>query len=96
MPNLTVRNIPDSLLEQIRIISQSDRRSMNSEILVLLEQAIQAHRSGGITAPSRGISTDTQVEIWKHLSGQWDDARSTEEIVEDVYSNRTTGRAVDL
>lgn len=96
MPHLTVRNIPESVLEQIKTLSQLERRSMNGEILVLLETALHAYRRAGSTEPSYQISTDTQIEVWERLSGEWDDARSTEDIINDIYTNRTAGRSIDL
>ena len=96
MPHLTVRNIPDSVLEQIKTLSQLERRSMNSEILVLLETALHSYRRTAGMEPSYRISPDTQIEVWERLAGEWDDERSTEDIVNDIYSNRTAGRSVDL
>ena len=96
MAHLTVRNIPESVLEQIKTLSQLERRSMNSEILVLLETALHVYRRAGGTESSYQISTDTQIEVWERLSGEWDDERSTEDIVDDIYSNRTAGRSIDL
>jgi plasmid stability protein len=96
MAHITVRNIPESILEQIKTLSQLERRSMNSEILVLLETALRVYRRAGGTESSYQISTDTQTEVWERLSGEWDDERSTEVIIDDIYSNRTAGRSIDL
>jgi hypothetical protein len=96
MAHLTVRNIPESILEQIKTLSLPGRRSMNSEILVLLEAALRAYRRAGVTEPSYHVSTDAQIEVWERLSGEWDDDRTTEDIIDDIYSNRTAGRSIDL
>lgn len=96
MANLTIRNIPDSILEQIKTLSTLDRRSMNSEILVLLEQAVRSYQDNPGRFGNQVVSSETQVEIWRRLSGTWEDDRSTEEIVDDIYSSRTVGRDVDL
>ena len=40
MPTLTVRAIPDRLYDRLRERAQQNRRSMSSEIVTLLEQAL--------------------------------------------------------
>ncbi|NIV99773.1 Arc family DNA-binding protein, partial [Candidatus Saccharibacteria bacterium] len=39
--DLTIRNIPDEVMEKIRTLSKLGRRSINNEILLLLEQSVQ-------------------------------------------------------
>ena len=96
MANVTIRNIPDSILEQIKTLSALERRSMNNEILVLLEQAVRLHHYPSELPNDRPLSPETQTDIWRSLSGKWEDERSAEEIIEDIYENRTAGRNVDL
>lgn len=45
MPALTIKNIPDSLFEQLKSAADLHRRSINSEVLVCLEQALLAKKS---------------------------------------------------
>ena len=40
MPVLTIKNIPDSLYEQLKSAAELHRRSINSEVLVCLEKAL--------------------------------------------------------
>jgi antitoxin FitA len=40
MPALTIKNIPDDLFEQLKNKAALHRRSINSEVLVYLEQAL--------------------------------------------------------
>ena len=40
MANFTVRNIPDELLNKIRLLSIIEKRSLNSEILMVLEKGV--------------------------------------------------------
>ena len=40
MPNLTVRNIPDDIYDKLKTLSILERRSMNNEILVVLEKGV--------------------------------------------------------
>ena len=40
MPALTIKNIPDDLYEQLKIKAELHRRSINSEVLIYLEQVL--------------------------------------------------------
>jgi plasmid stability protein len=40
MPSLTIKSIPDTLLEQLRQSAIAHRRSLNSEVLVRLERSL--------------------------------------------------------
>ena len=42
MPALTIKNIPDALYEQLKTAAELHRRSINSEVLVCLEQSLGA------------------------------------------------------
>ena len=44
MPTITLKNIPDQLYERLRESAADHRRSLNSEILVRLEQALLSAR----------------------------------------------------
>ncbi len=39
--NLTIRNIPDEIIEKIRTLSQIEKRSLNNEILRIIENGVQ-------------------------------------------------------
>ena len=95
MASITVRNIPDEVFERIKTLSMIERRSINNEILVILERGAFNEYEEKMQR-RRHLSKSTQMEIWKKLLGTWEDARSTREIIEDIYSNRTVGRDVDL
>lgn len=40
VPSITIKNIPDTLYERIRLLARANRRSINSEIIVCLERAV--------------------------------------------------------
>ena len=42
MANLTLKGIPDALLEQLKQSAVEHRRSLNSEILIRLERSLQS------------------------------------------------------
>lgn len=96
MPNLTVRDIPSDILDKIRILSQAERRSINNEILLILENGLKNYISDNIMTKNYIISKETQLDIWSNLSGNWQDERQTQEITDDIYVRRTMGREVDL
>ncbi len=45
MPALTIKNIPESLFEQLKSAAEQHRRSINSEVLICIEQALIAKKS---------------------------------------------------
>lgn len=57
MPSITIKNIPDTLYQRLKDSAKAHRRSMNSEILVCIEQAV-AHSQrdvGTILAKGREL-----------------------------------------
>ena len=97
MPSITVRDVPGEVLDRIRMLSERDRRSMNKEILVILEEGVATH---GVETnrgrPPPGMSADLQLRLWRNVAGKWEDERSTREIVSDIRRARTGGREVRL
>jgi plasmid stability protein len=91
MASITIRNIPDEVLERIRALSSIERRSLNNEILVILERGTYSEYEEKLIK-RKYLSKSTQMEIWKRLA----DSRSAKEIIEDIYSHRTVGREVQL
>lgn len=96
MPSLTVRNIPDGLLDRIRILSIHERRSINNEVLTILEKGIETQIASELNKSPSILSKSTQIDLWKDLCGKWADDRKTDEIIEDIYNARTKGRDVNL
>jgi plasmid stability protein len=95
MASITVRNIPDEVLGKIKALSSLERRSVNNEILVILERGTFDEYEDKLQK-RKYLSKSTQLEIWKRLAGSWEDSRSTKEIIDDIYANRTAGRDVNL
>ena len=95
MKSITVRNIPDELLDRLRTLSVIEKRSLNNEILIVLEKGL-AKESENTTNSNNHLSMETQIKIWQNLSGQWEDNRSTDEIIRDIIDSRSEGRSVDL
>ena len=95
MKSITVRNLPDEILERLKILSVLEKRSLNNEILIVLEKGL-AKELEFKTNFKNHISKETQTKIWQNLSGQWKDNRSTDEIIRDIIDSRSKGRSVDL
>jgi len=96
MANITVRNIPEEIFSGIKELSILERRSINNEILVVLESGL-TYESGNIHKPGkRTIPKELQLKIWDNLAGKWEDDRTTEQIKEDIINSRTLGRDINL
>ncbi|NQT25407.1 Arc family DNA-binding protein [candidate division KSB1 bacterium] len=93
--NITVRNIPEEVVNKIKTLSQKSKRSLNNEILIILEQSLQDEMRVNFKLNSH-LSKDVQVSIWKKLSSAWNDERSTQDIIDDIYDSRTLGREFHL
>jgi plasmid stability protein len=44
MATLTIKNIPDDLYEKLKFSAEANRRSINSEVIVLIERAFRSHK----------------------------------------------------
>lgn len=65
MPALTIKNIPDSLYQQLKTAATVHRRSINSEVIVCLEQVLASNPTTPVDRLSRieqlrsGIKTNS-------------------------------------
>ncbi|KAA6186375.1 Arc family DNA-binding protein [Thiohalocapsa marina] len=60
MPALTIKNIPDSLYEQLKANAAAHHRSLNGELIATLEQALL----------SRPLDAEGQLAEIRALRGQ--------------------------
>lgn len=95
MANITVRNIPDSIFEKIRFLSDVDHRSLNNEILVVLEKGTRELEKE-LPQLRHQISVETQIALWSDLCGVWKDSKSKEQTIKEIYDARSFGRKVSL
>lgn len=93
--NITIRNIPNEIVDKLRTLSQREKRSLNNEILMAIERGINEELKYTCNSP-KNISRTTQINIWEKLSGKWSDDRTTKELIEDIYNSRTLGREFEL
>jgi hypothetical protein len=95
MASITIRNIPADIFSKIKHLSDVERRSINSEFLIIIEKGTDALVRNNINS-EKILSKFTQVQLWKNLSTSWEDDRTTGEIIHDIYENRTIGREIKL
>ena len=92
MPSLTLKNVPSELLERLRSRAEADRRSLNQEAIVLLDEVLRgSSTSGSRRAPGVGAQP-----AWKRLVGKWAGDDDTQALVDEIYRRRSKGRKVAL
>ncbi|MEI6787085.1 MAG: hypothetical protein WCL49_01280 [bacterium] len=97
MASLTLRDIPDEVMDTIKVLSKRERRSLNKEFIVVVERGVRSSlEDAGHAGTKHHIPRNLQDDIWKDLCGKWEDTRSTKEIVSDIRDQRTLGREVRL
>ncbi|MEY3759756.1 MAG: hypothetical protein RIR39_1247 [Pseudomonadota bacterium] len=57
MPALTIKNIPDTIYQQLKTAAELHRRSINSEVLIYLERSLMATK----TNPTERLSRIEQL-----------------------------------
>jgi plasmid stability protein len=92
--SLTLKNLPDDLIEELRAAAEDDRRSLNQEAMHLLTLGLRARASPTPTAPTTDVKA--QVAAWRKLAGKWasDVDRPTE--ASALFKRRSRGRKVNL
>lgn len=96
MSSLTLKNIPDTLLESLRIRARAQRRSLNSEAVLLLEQAMSGDLCGS-SANACATEREAQLAAWARLSGRWPGGDAAlAALAADVDASRTLGREFEL
>jgi len=90
MAALTIKGLPDELLEKLREIARSERRSLNQQVVYMLETAT-GHRH-------MLVHTDkaAQIAAWKKLAGRWVSSKTAQEEIAEIYAARTMGRDTKL
>lgn len=97
MPCLTVRDLSSQTLTALKTRAKSNHRSLNGEILFIFEWVADHSLE---TPPSTEETADPVVVRQKNemetLIGTGGDERTADEIIDDIYCNRTLGREVSL
>ena len=88
MVNLTVRNIPETVLKHVRFYATGSRRSVNSELLVLLEEGLSARIRDGVADRPAEFPAGRREQLWGELCGSWDEDESVADNLETIYRLR--------
>ncbi len=64
MATLTVKNLPDELYERLKRRARARRRSINSEAIVLLEEALKAPSSDEEALMERVRAVRDEVSVY--------------------------------
>lgn len=94
MPSLTIKDIPDTLLTRLRQQAAIDQRSLNREVIYLLDRVLSGVPSTQIPA-ALAERIETQVQAWWTLAGHWDSDQEPAEEINELYAARTPGRLVN-
>lgn len=92
MPSVTLKNIPHDLLDRLRKRAAGERRSLNQEVIHLLEQVLDAVEESDLLKEI----AERQVKAWRRIAGRWRSGESAAKEVRRIYSARTRGRNVEL
>lgn len=87
MVSLTLRNIPEELLKRIRSFAVRERRSLNSELLMILEEGL-SNRLENRRDSFEGISSAGRERLWNELCGVWKDRRSVQDQMAGIWALR--------
>ena len=91
MASVTLKNLPEELLVSLRSAAERDRRSLNQEIIHLLDIALRRDESA-VHQPT----AQAQVAAWRKLAGRWKSDVDPENEARQIVARRTGGRKVDL
>lgn len=91
MASITLKNLPDSLVAELREAAERDRRSLTQEILHLLETALRASPT-----PREVSDAKAQVAAWRKLAGKWESDVDVATEAARLARARTRGRKVEL
>jgi len=92
MVSLTIKKLSDEIMARLRDRAARDRRSLNMEVIHLLELALAASDEGA----QRASEAQQQADAWSRLAGRWVSEQTAEQDARDLFDARSAGRDVDL
>jgi len=87
MASLTLKNIPDDLLETLRTTAEREHRSLTQQVIHLLEAAVRRPEP---TVPRPRAEVEAQIAAWRRAAELWDADIDGAELMDA----RTPGREV--
>ena len=79
--DLSIKKVPDDVAERLRARARQNHRSLQGELLSILEEAVEVRNTMTIEkllerGRERGLSTPDESTAWQaHEEGQWRDER---------------------
>jgi plasmid stability protein len=58
MASLTLKNIPDELLERLRLVAERERQSITQQVLYILERSLTEESGGRVETEPDGVVTE--------------------------------------
>lgn len=97
MTTLTLENMPDATYETLKARAKESHRSLNGEILAIIDMTLLGGGTRFFTMPENSDTHggDQKASILM-AAGGWRDSRSESEIIDDIRNHRTLGREVAL
>jgi len=89
--SLTLKNLPDVLLRDLRKAAEEDRRSLTQEIIHLLDAALRGRLA---RASFRRADVEAQLAAWRKLAGKWESQADRTTEAARLMGRRTPGRKV--
>ena len=78
MAVLQVRDIDDRLYDRLKFAAKIDNRSISQPVITILQNYFT----------SVHVKTKNATEEFLKLAGSWEDSRTTDEIIDDIYGSR--------
>ena len=78
MAMLQVRDMDDRLYDRLKFAAKLDNRSISQQVITILQNYFT----------SVPVKSKNATEEFLKLAGTWEDSRSTEEIIDDIYGSR--------
>ena len=86
MAMLQVRDMDDRLYDKLRLAAKLDNRSISQQVVTILQSYFT----------SVPVGPKNATEEFLKLAGSWEDARNTEEIIDDIYSARVNSSRFEV
>ena len=86
MAMLQVRDIDDRLYDRLKFDAKCDNRSISQQVISILQDYFT----------SIPIKTKNATEEFLKLAGSWEDARNTEEIIDDMRAARVNSTRFEV
>ena len=78
MANLQVKDIDDSLYEALRALAKRENRSISQEVITIIKKYLA----------NPAVLERNNTDEFLKLAGSWEDDRTSEEIIRDIYKSR--------